>query len=474
MSVFSGQLWDLIALAEDEARMLGQVTVEPEHLLLAIARDGSVASLLRQRGVTAGDLHAAILRMDGLGDGLVLGPVPRSPRSGSVLERAVEVAAERGVYGAHAEHLLLALDGDERATAVLRAVGITNIDALIDASGKERHAPLSTDQLTKHLLRTAIAATPLRALPIPPVFERFTAEAQRGIRAALEIASLLEHREVEPFHLLLGLLNVPGSLARGLLVNERHHGHTAVPTEAMESARMYGPNPSHEATGIFTGPTRRLVAEEALKLAYRQGHARIGTGHLLIAILDSEDKTTGHILDCDSVGGRHGSGRLEREVFSALPGDEHPARQGDGGWISFDVLIRTLSTQFAKIVPKGWIVRGSARSDGIRLKVPDSRSEEDFRIHMGWIVSHDASARERLLRVTLRTLEDLQKAIADHTTEPWPDTASAGPSDRPAAHADLLGDEVNPMLRLWYGEHSASVLDVFSQPILLTSFIRGL
>jgi predicted ATP-dependent protease len=49
--VFTDQAYNLILAAEDEARMLGRAMVEPEHLLLALARRGNVESLLARRQV---------------------------------------------------------------------------------------------------------------------------------------------------------------------------------------------------------------------------------------------------------------------------------------------------------------------------------------------------------------------------------------------------------------------------------------
>lgn len=43
---FTDQAYNAILLADDEARMLSHVSVEPEHLLLATTRFGNVARLL--------------------------------------------------------------------------------------------------------------------------------------------------------------------------------------------------------------------------------------------------------------------------------------------------------------------------------------------------------------------------------------------------------------------------------------------
>jgi hypothetical protein len=79
-----------------------------------------------------------------------------------------------------------------------------------------------------------------------PAFERFTTQARRAIGAAAETAARLEHREVQPFHLLLGCLQVPDSFAARVLA------------ELCADREL----------------ARGVVAEDALALAYRHGTAR--------------------------------------------------------------------------------------------------------------------------------------------------------------------------------------------------------
>jgi hypothetical protein len=308
-----------------------------------------------------------------------------------------------------------------------------------------------------------------------PVFERFTAEAQRAVRAASESAALLENHRLRPVHLLLGCLQVPDSLAARVLEAELAPSDMGTLGEAMERARMYGPNPAHQATGIFTDETRCLVAERALAYAYRHDHRSIGTGHLLLATLDAEDRAIDRIVGSGVMGSGPRHDRLARTLIRALPGDERATdRVLEGGVICFDVLISILTSEFTRIAPAGWELRGSARSGGVRLKVPDSRSEEDFAVHLEWIVAEDGPVRDRLLRATRRALEDLQSAVIEHTGRPWPANSHSEQLDRPEAHAEIVGDDVNPRLRLWYGDRDNAPLEVTSEPIYLTSLIRGL
>jgi hypothetical protein len=228
---------------------------------------------------------------------------------------------------------------------------------------------------------------------------------------------------------------------------------------------MYGPSPAHQATGIFTDQARRIVAQGALSCAYRHGHPAIGTGHLLLATLDAEDPTIKRIVGSGVMGSGPVHDGLARALTRALPGEEqYIGRVDDGGVISFDLLIRLLANWFRGQLPPGWNIRGSGRSGGFRLQVPDSQSEEDFAIDMSWIVTSDQPGRERLLAVTHSALSSLQAAVATATTTTWP---TGGAVHRlPEPHAEIAGDTVNPLLRLWYGPPDGPVLEL-NPPILV-------
>lgn len=96
------QAYNSILLAEDEARMLGRAAVEPEHLLLALARQVSLESLLSRRGVTSRDIHAALIRARGSRHFLMI----TWPIAGCVpVERAAvrsELELERGTLSPYA------------------------------------------------------------------------------------------------------------------------------------------------------------------------------------------------------------------------------------------------------------------------------------------------------------------------------------------------------------------------------------
>jgi hypothetical protein len=132
--------------------------------------------------------------------------------------------------------------------------------------------------------------------------------------------------------------------------------------------------------------------------------------------------------------------------------------------IAFDALIRILTFRFRDQLPPGWTIHGNARSGGFRLQIPGSRSEADFVIDLGWIVTSAEPARERLLAVTHHALSSLQTAVATTTTSPWPARDRA--DQLPEPHTAIAGDAVNPTLRLWYGPANAPVLELTPAPLL--------
>ena len=472
LAAFTDQAYNLILLAEDEARMLGQPLVEPEHLLLALTRHGNVRALCERHGITGSDVFAAIVGASGIGDELVLGRVPRSAATDAALVRAVDVAAQRGVLGPSSEHLLLAVAEDRagRAARILEAVGIGDVEGLVDSVSRSRRAPVSDAQLKAYLLRVADRRSPPQPGPVPPVFERYTVQARRAVRAAIETAALLEHRDVEPFHLLLGCLHVPESTAAQVMEAELAPSEMGVLGEAMERARMYGPPPAHQATGIFSELARAVVAERALTYVYRARHAHISTAHLLLATLDAGDRTVERIIGRGAMGTGPVLGRLGRSLADALPGDETPASGVREEAIVFDLLIRTLTDQFRSWLPPGWTIYGSGRSDGFHLRVPDSRSEEDYRIDMGWIVRSELPARRRLLDVTHAALTSLQRAVSETTHTSWPAANLTDPPPEP--HTAIGGDEINPTLQVWFGDEHAPILEL-APPLLLNRVLHA-
>jgi ATP-dependent Clp protease ATP-binding subunit ClpA len=222
--------------------------------------------------------------------------------------------------------------------SILRSVGIGDVDGLVNEVYPIEGEPLSARAVAAHLARVGDREPP-RPGPIPPAFERFTAQA----RVAIIAAQRGDSNYAEPVDLLRGLLTVEDGVASRVLA---HHEVTRSafesdrprpaqrPSEqgrwAVGSSTPLAPSPrsTHgraedhlrgrqpQLGQLYSDPTRRLIAEESLRQAFQHGHQRIGTGHLLLAIIAEDDHAASETL------GDEDPESIRADVINALPGDE--------------------------------------------------------------------------------------------------------------------------------------------------------
>ncbi|MCK0175487.1 MULTISPECIES: Clp protease N-terminal domain-containing protein [Mycobacteriaceae] len=137
-------------------------------------------------------------------------------------------------------------------------------------------------------------------------FARFTPRARAAVVQAQNVARDARQTEISPDHLLLGLLTDTESLAVALLTAQD------VTPDAVRAAVAVLPG-SGEALDLipFNGPAKKVL-ELTFRQALRLGHNYIGTEHLLLALLESED-TDGplHRLGVDSA-------RTQRDLIALL------------------------------------------------------------------------------------------------------------------------------------------------------------
>ena len=121
MVAAGGRCWTL-PLALDQARALGHGHVGPEHLLLAVARDGACAEILAGLGVTVDDLRTMISPWFARTE--TTAPVV-DPELTALAAHAASLGAWLGESRVSAGHLLMALLADPQGAggAALRAVG---------------------------------------------------------------------------------------------------------------------------------------------------------------------------------------------------------------------------------------------------------------------------------------------------------------------------------------------------------------
>lgn len=128
----SQRVHQVIKLAEAIAREFEQEYVGTEHVLLAIAREGTGlgAGILEQGGASEQRVREQVDRLvkASLEDTWVFGRLPGSPHFRNVIARAIEEARELKCKVVCTEHLLLALLAEKGcvAQAALKELGFTS------------------------------------------------------------------------------------------------------------------------------------------------------------------------------------------------------------------------------------------------------------------------------------------------------------------------------------------------------------
>ena len=131
----------------------------------------------------------------------------------------------------------------------------------------------------------------------------FTAKARQAVLHAAREARERGGSEVEPAHLLLGLLDVPESLAARELLSSRKAGQVRAVADSLLADAV--PGRGATASPVLSDAAV-LVLERAAGQADRLGHGWVGTEHVLLALLASA--TPGRLarrLGIDRVAAQH-------------------------------------------------------------------------------------------------------------------------------------------------------------------------
>jgi len=114
-------------------------------------------------------------------------------------------------------------------------------------------------------------------------FSRFTERARNVVMVAHNDAHARGHAEIEPAHLVLGLMSEPEALAA------RAIAATGTPAEAVVSAAEAALPPAGDpGEGLVPyGDDAKKVLEVTFREALRLGHNYIGTEHVLLALLET-------------------------------------------------------------------------------------------------------------------------------------------------------------------------------------------
>jgi len=120
-------------------------------------------------------------------------------------------------------------------------------------------------------------------------FARFTPRARNAVMVAHNEAHAAGHAEILPAHLVLGLLSEPDALAAQALTAT---GATLDDVRRATLERL--PARPEGETGPATGlvpysPAAKKVLELTFREALRRGHNYVGTEHILLALVETEE-----------------------------------------------------------------------------------------------------------------------------------------------------------------------------------------
>ncbi|NLY91930.1 MAG: ATP-dependent Clp protease ATP-binding subunit [Firmicutes bacterium] len=114
--------------AQKEAARLRHNVIGTEHLLLGLVKesDSVAAKALESLGVDLGKVRTEVEKIIGVGDELIFGEVPFTPRAKRVLELAWDESRQLGHNYVGTEHILLGLirEGEGVAAQVLKNLGV--------------------------------------------------------------------------------------------------------------------------------------------------------------------------------------------------------------------------------------------------------------------------------------------------------------------------------------------------------------
>jgi len=112
------------------------------------------------------------------------------------------------------------------------------------------------------------------------VFQRFNVQARSAMERAAEKAQRLGHAYVEPEHLLAGLA-ADGQASFHQVLSALHVEAGTIEAVGLPPARPAG----HASRQPVFSPHARRVLAYTVEEADRLGHKRVGTSHLLLAII---------------------------------------------------------------------------------------------------------------------------------------------------------------------------------------------
>ncbi len=133
---FTGKANITLNLAIESAQAFGHTYIGSEHLLIGILREGSGtgASILKEKGISAGDIEQVLEATVGKGGRTALSPEHFTPRAKRIIEMALTIARQMGNTFVGTEHILISIleENENYAVKYLSAMGIDTARLLSD------------------------------------------------------------------------------------------------------------------------------------------------------------------------------------------------------------------------------------------------------------------------------------------------------------------------------------------------------
>ncbi|OGY44126.1 MAG: hypothetical protein A2820_01445 [Candidatus Buchananbacteria bacterium RIFCSPHIGHO2_01_FULL_40_35] len=121
---------------------------------------------------------------------------------------------------------------------------------------------------------------------MPDIFEKFSNNYKKSLKAAAELAAELQHGLIDPRHILYGLISKKGSVGAELFTSLEIKADEIRNNIAKSS--LMNSQLDLKTTPKFSDSAKLLV-QKSIKIAYLNQHKYIGTEHLLAAILEAND-----------------------------------------------------------------------------------------------------------------------------------------------------------------------------------------
>lgn len=163
------------------------------------------------------------------------------------------------------------------------------------------------------------------------MFERFTDSARHVIVHAQEQSQRLGHGYIGTEHLLLGLIATTDGVAARVLETAGVDLDTAF--GAIE--QMVGGGRQQRSRHIPFTPGAKRVLEQSVTESHRLGHDHIGTEHVLLALIESDDGAAGQVLTHLGIDVAGLAEAVGRDLAAAEPnGDDDRAGRPAAGSIA--------------------------------------------------------------------------------------------------------------------------------------------